>query len=98
MASQIPDLTWRIEVQELKRRFLIVNFRMAILYTPRLLEMNQLLLPYKRKAIHSSMPPYGLDRAVRLVAATGKRETVRSCMTAAQREESNFILDNTLLL
>jgi hypothetical protein len=98
MASRNPDLTWRIEGQKLKRRSLIANFRMATLYTPKTFEMNHLFSPYKRKTIRSSMPPYGLGKAGKLVAATAKRETVRSRMTAKHGEECNFILDNTLLL
>ena len=71
---------------------------MATLYTPGLLEMNQLFSPLVRKAIHSSIPPYGLGKAGKFVAATGKCETVRSRISAAHREEADFILDNTFLL
>jgi hypothetical protein len=49
MASRIPDLTLRIEGQELKRRSFIVKFRMATLYTPGPLEMNQLFSPHERR-------------------------------------------------
>jgi len=87
MASRILDLTRRIEVQELKRRFLIVNLRMATLYTPGPLEMNQLFSQYKRIAIHTSMPTYGPSNAGKPVAATGKSETVRSHMTGGEPSE-----------
>lgn len=87
MASRIPDSTQRVEVQELKRRFLMVNIRMATLYTAGPLELNQLFSPHKRKGIHSSMPPYVPDKAGKSAATTGKRETARFRITAGEPSE-----------
>lgn len=87
MAPRSPDLTLRIEGQELKRRFHIVNFRMATLYTLGPLEMNQLFSPHKHEPVYSGMSPYSLHKEGKLVAATGKREAVRSLMTAGVSSE-----------
>lgn len=42
--------------------------------------------PGQYEAIYSGMPPFGLGKAGKLIAATGKREDARSRMTAASTE------------
>jgi hypothetical protein len=66
MTSRISDLTFRID----------------ILYTSGLLEMNQLFPPHKDKAVHSGKSPYGLDNMGKRMASTGKLEPACCRMTA----------------
>jgi hypothetical protein len=42
--------------------------------------------PGDYESVHISMPPYGLGKVGKPVAATGNREAARSRMTAASRE------------